>query len=163
MAFRRHLFDVSPPRRSKKDKTADALEDQILAAGLPVPELEYPFAAVIGRDWRFDYAWPRPYLFAVEVEGALFGGRVINVRSGFEYRTVKHQKVHVEIDPGTIFRLGGGHNTGERLKRDLEKRAYAAILGYAVLPVMPEQVTDLTAIELIRQALRQRGWKGAQR
>jgi hypothetical protein len=37
-------------------------------AGLPTPELEYPFAEAEGRRWRFDAAWPG-YRVAFEREG----------------------------------------------------------------------------------------------
>lgn len=37
---------------------------------LPQPEREYPFAKDLGRDWRFDFAWPSRRL-ALEVEGAV--------------------------------------------------------------------------------------------
>jgi len=157
MSYRRHLFDLSRPR-TKKARIEFSFLEQVEDAGLPQPHEEYAFAHVIGRDWRFDYAWV-PYRLALEVEGALFGGRVINVQHGFEYRTIKGEKVQIDIAPGTVFRLGGGHNTGERLKRDLEKRANAAIFGWAVLPIMPEQVTDGSAVRMVTMALQQRGWR----
>jgi hypothetical protein len=158
MSVRRHLFDISPVRKAKKLKTEASLVEQLAAAGLPVPSEEYFFATVIGRDWRFDYAWPA-YRLALEIEGALFGGRVIKVQQGFEYRRVKGEKVHVDIEPDTIVRLGGGHNTGERLRRDLEKRNYAAVLGWSMLSVMPDDVRSGEAVAVVRLALQQRGWR----
>ena len=42
---------------------------------LPEPVAEYRFAAAQGRDWRFDFAWPK-HLVALEVEGGAWtGGR----------------------------------------------------------------------------------------
>ena len=35
---------------------------------IPAPEREYPFAAQMGRRFRFDFAWPQTKVF-VEVEG----------------------------------------------------------------------------------------------
>jgi hypothetical protein len=46
----------------------------LVAAGLPRPEVEYPFAAP-QRKFRWDYAWPA-VLLACEVDGGLYvGGR----------------------------------------------------------------------------------------
>jgi hypothetical protein len=43
--------------------------------GLPAPVTEYKFAESIGREWRFDYAWPECKL-ALEVDGGSWiGGR----------------------------------------------------------------------------------------
>jgi very-short-patch-repair endonuclease len=39
---------------------------------LPEPEREYRFARAMGREWRFDLAWPALKL-AVEVEGGIYG------------------------------------------------------------------------------------------
>ena len=45
------------------------------AASLPAPERELRFAKAIGRQWRFDYAWPDQKI-ALEIEGGGFvGGR----------------------------------------------------------------------------------------
>ena len=41
------------------------------ALGLPVPLGEYQFALVLGRHWRFDWAWPAQRV-ALEVEGGAF-------------------------------------------------------------------------------------------
>jgi hypothetical protein len=158
MSVRRHLFDISPVRKAKQARTEFSLIEQLEAAGLPLPHEEYFFATVIGRDWRFDFAWPA-YRLALEIEGALFGGRVINVQAGFEYRTIRGEKVHIDIEPGTIVRLGGGHNTGERLRRDLEKRNYAAILGWSTVAVMPDDIRSGEAVAVVRLALQQRGWR----
>jgi len=47
------------------------LLDELKAAGLPLPEKEFMFAKSIGRQWRFDYAWPEQKL-ALEVEGGVW-------------------------------------------------------------------------------------------
>jgi len=39
--------------------------------GIAVPVAEYKFALSLGRDFRFDWAWP-DYLVALEVEGGMF-------------------------------------------------------------------------------------------
>ncbi len=154
MPIPRALFDVSTPRAQRSTLS---LMDAIAAAGLPAPETEFMFAMCIGRRWAFDLAWPT-YRLALEIEGAMFG-RVINVRSGFEYRSVRGQKVHVEIEPNTIFRLGGRHNSGAGLNADLEKRAYAAILGWSVISVSTAMVRDDQVVPLLVQAFQHRGVK----
>lgn len=151
-AIAQTLFDVRPPRRERQAAT---LVEQILSTGFPRPELEFVFAACIGRNWRFDIAWPQQRL-AVEVEGAMFG-RVINVAQGFEYRRVRGEKVHVPIEAGTIFRLGGRHNAGAGLNADLEKRAWAAILGWCVISASTAMVRDDQVLPLLAHAFQQRG------
>jgi len=148
------LFDTSKPRT--KREAIDIL-DQLRAAGLPDPVPEFQFAKQYGRKWAFDWSWPS-YRLALEIEGALFGGRVIHVGTGaFEYRTIHGEKKHLPVQG--IVRLGGGHNSGERLKRDLEKRNFAAVLGWSVLYVMPDDVKNQSVVALVQQAFTARGIK----
>jgi hypothetical protein len=154
MPIPRALFDLSS---SRSQRSTLSLLEQMTHAGVPAPETEFLFATCIGRRWAFDFAWPA-YRLALEIEGAMFG-RVINVRSGFEYRRVRGQKVHVEIEPNTIFRLGGRHNSGAGLNADLEKRAHAAILGWSVISVSTAMVRDDQVVPLLVQAFQQRGLK----
>jgi hypothetical protein len=46
---------------------------QLQAAQLPQFVTEYKFAAALGRQWRFDIAWPF-YELAVELEGGVWSG-----------------------------------------------------------------------------------------
>lgn len=46
------------------------------------PQREYEFARLIGRRWRFDFAWPER-LVAVELEGLTHGGGRHQRISGF--------------------------------------------------------------------------------
>jgi hypothetical protein len=152
------LFDLAKPR--KVSRAAIDLLDQIRAAGLPDPEPEVQFAKVaLGRNWAFDWAY-RAYKLALEVEGNLFG-RIVNVQRGFEYRTVRGQKIHVPLAPNTILRLGGRHNSGAGQNTDLIKYAYAAILGWSVIRVSTAMVRDQQVIPLLVLALQQRGVKVA--
>jgi hypothetical protein len=154
MAVRGNLFDLSKPRVKRH---AIEVLDQIRAAGLPDPEPELRFAAALGRNWALDWGW-RSYRLGLEIEGSLFG-RVINVQSGFEYRTIRGQKVHVPIPPNTIMRLGGRHNSGAGQNADLLKYAYAAILGWSVIRVSTAMVRDNQVVPLLVLAFQQRGLK----
>lgn len=151
------LFDVTTTRRRVKKPVIDLL-DQLRAAGLPDPEPEVQFAKqAFGRNFAFDWAW-RDLKLALEVEGALFGGRVINVGVGaFEYRTIRGEKTHVPVAPHSIVRLGGRHNTGAGQLGDLEKYAYAAILNWCVIRVSTTMVRDHQVVPLLEMAFRQRG------
>jgi hypothetical protein len=156
----RALFDLAKPRA--KASPAPELVEQILAAGLPEPELELQFAkTLLGRNWSFDFGWRDPWRIALEIEGAMFGGRVINVGDGaFEYRTIRGQKTHVPVTPHSIVRLGGRHNTGGGLLADLEKYNTAAMLGWVCLRATTTDVRDGRVIPLLRQAFQFR-WRYA--
>ena len=59
----------------------DTLLNQMRLMGVPEPEREYRFAAeALGRQWRFDFAWPDKML-AVEAEGGTWA-RGRHVRGG---------------------------------------------------------------------------------
>ncbi len=56
----------------KKSELAKAVFPQLCVQnGLPLPELEYPFAQSKGRRWRFDYAWPAQSV-ALECDGGVW-------------------------------------------------------------------------------------------
>jgi hypothetical protein len=94
-----------------------------------------------------------PFRIALEVEGGLFGGRVINVGVGaFEYRKKGGQKYQAPVAPHTIVRLGGRHNTGEGLRRDLEKYFHASALGWILVKAMPDDVRSGEAVRLAQEA-----------
>lgn len=86
-------------------------------AGLPDPDVEYPFAKP--RRWRFDLAWPI-HLLAVEVEGGTW--------------------------------IAGRHSRGAGYEADLEKYNEATLLGWRVLRVTTDMVTDGRAIRLVERA-----------
>jgi hypothetical protein len=128
----------------------DAIEQQIEAAGLPDPEREVQFATSIGRKWAFDYAWEHARI-ALEIEGGGFG-RYLVITNGYERRKGKS----IPLKPGTVIRAGGRHNTGEGMQADAEKYSWAAILGWCVVRATTTMVRDGEAIELLRQAFKQR-------
>lgn len=113
--------------------------EQLLDRGLPPPEQEHLFAALLGRKWRFDLSWPG-FLIAFEQEGAVFG------RS-------------IEATDGKRYRLGGRHNSGAGMQADLEKYSRAAILGWCVIRATTTMIRDGQALELLVDAFLARGWK----
>jgi len=121
------------PSKAKKP----TIEDQIDAAGLPPPELEFYFAKAIGRRWRFDFAWPDRKI-ALEIEGAVFG------------------RTETTIDGRTV-RVGGRHNTGAGLQADAFKYNRAAMLGWLVVRATTTMVRDGHAIAELVDAFKARG------
>ena len=56
-------------------------------AGLPLGETQYP--AVVGRQFKFDRAWPAPHMVAVEVQGGLWVAGAHSRGSGVERDCLK--------------------------------------------------------------------------
>lgn len=141
------LFTMAKATSAKRPD----IDDQIAKAGLPEPEHEFQFALRIGRKWAFDYAWPGVSI-ALEIEGGAFG-RYIVITSGYERRRGQS----IPLQPGTVIRAGGRHNTGDGMQMDCEKYSWAAILGWSVVRATTTMVRDGQAIELLREALRAKG------
>ena len=66
--------------------------------------------------------------------------------------------VAVEVEGGT--HSGGRHTRGEGFERDCEKYAEAAIAGWLLIRVTARMINNGTALDLVRRALRSRGWDG---
>ena len=109
----------------------NVLLNQILEAGLPVPEREYRFAAkAVGdspgvrerlkesnlKNWRFDFCWPDKKL-AVEVEGGIW--------------------------------IKGGHVTGQGYEEDRIKYGEAMKLGWRVYSCTSNMIKSKLAINTI--------------
>ncbi len=93
------------------------------ANGLPTPMTELRFASP--RRWRFDYAF----------QHAAFGNR----------------QVAVEVEGGAFTR--GRHTRGKGFIADMEKYNEAALRGWIVLRVTPQQLCTLETVALIKRAL----------
>ena len=67
-----HLRAIVSPGR-KRSSLETAFAEQATRLGLPRWVEEHRFATLIGRKWRFDFAWPDRML-AVEIDGGAFSG-----------------------------------------------------------------------------------------
>jgi len=72
------LGPVPPPAKKRGKKRPRPSQEplfalQCKASGLPQPRAQHLFAAIIGRRWRFDFAWPA-YMVALEIDGLMFKG-----------------------------------------------------------------------------------------
>lgn len=65
-------------------------------------------------------------------------------------------KVAVECEGG--IHTGGRHVRGYGFEGDCEKYNRAAVDGWCVLRFCAEQIKDNTALDVIEEALRRRGW-----
>jgi len=137
----------------------ELLLSQIRSYRLPpaVPELR--FAKSIGRQWRFDVAFP-DFMLAVEIEGIvprqlweakLEGGGPVTV-NGYVRNVTSVERTFV------VF---GRHASVTGLIEDMEKYNTAAMLGWTVIRFPPKQIKPLTAIEMIQRVLAAKGWKPA--
>lgn len=61
--------------------------------------------------------------------------------------------IAVEVNGGAFASAGGRHTRGAGFRSDAEKLAEAAILGWRVIPVLPEQIRSGLALEFVRRAL----------
>lgn len=95
--------------------------------GLPLPETEHPFAPP--RKWRFDFAWS------------------LAPRLGRPNRL----KVALEVEGGVWTR--GRHTRGKGFIADMAKYNEAAIRGWKVIRVTPQQLCTLETVALIKRAL----------
>lgn len=102
--------------------------------GIPLPETEYTFAPP--RRWRFDFAWPS--------EWDSHGEYMANMNG---------PSVALEVEGGIWQRGGGRHNRGKGMLADMEKYNEAAIRGWKVLRVTPQQLCTLETVALIKRAL----------
>lgn len=123
------------PRAARKD--TPLIETHIRLLHIPEPVKELRFAEALGRNWRFDYAWPAQRI-ALEIEGGVFGRKI-------------------EATDGKTYRVGGRHSTGVGLTNDAVKYNRAAILGWLVIRATTDMVRDGSAISELLDAFKARG------
>jgi very-short-patch-repair endonuclease len=130
------LTESSSPRQ-KGGRTKLAPEELFAEqlSGLPALKVarQYRFAAHIGRNWRFDFAFPE-YHLAVEIDG-------VNVR-----------RIGGELI------VQGRHATITGIRGDHEKINTAIQLGWSVLRFLQSDVKPRHAISFTLLVLQTRGW-----
>lgn len=62
-------------------------------------------------------------------------------------------RLAVEVNGGAFAAAGGRHTRGAGFRSDAEKLSEAAILGWRVIHVLPEQIRSGLALELVRRGL----------
>lgn len=65
-----------------------------------------------------------------------------------------HAKISLEIEGGAW--IGGRHNRGAGYIKDMEKYSEAAILGWRIIRVTPQQVKNGQALELLERIFKTR-------
>lgn len=114
-------------------RLSDQLLLQLLAAGLPEPEREYPFAPQVDgkpvRKWRFDLAYP----------------------AGSPALAPGSPPVAIEVDGGTY--AGGRHTRGPGHAQDALKRNVAQALGWRVVVLTDRDRWKGRAALAVRAAL----------
>ena len=113
--------------RMSAKNAAAQLQEQCRLIGLPVPVLEYKFH--VTRRWKMDLAWT----------GA------------------NEPPLAVEVDGGVFMPGGGRHNRGAGYRSDCAKLNEAAIIGWHVMRVLPEQVASGEALKYVERFFATRG------
>ena len=131
--------------KAKRDEHEEALAFQIRAHRLPEPHRQYRFALEIGRQWRFDFAWPEHKLYA-EFEGLVATKALIPKGRGEKgYRTA--------------IVLTGRHASPEGFKEDAKKYNSATLLGWKQLRFHRDEVRNGEAIAMLERVFHSLGWK----
>lgn len=145
-------------RGSRKDAVSSDLYFQILAEGLPPPDLEYRFDQPVNgnkpRQWRMDMAWPGHGQWFVEIQGGEWGTPVICNHCGRPVtRTIRVGRGTAKQQKVVPVREGMHHTRGQGVQDDYEKWATAHLQGWRVIPVTPAMVRDGRALAAVRAAL----------
>ena len=122
----------SPKKPSQKTWAKLSFAEQLQMARISY-ETEYVFAPLGEngkplRRWRFDFRINGPVA---------------------SHRTPPLIAVEVE---GSLF-VGGRHGGAPSIMRDVEKRQAAAVLGWRIIPVTPQQAANGKALQLVKAAL----------
>lgn len=127
---------MSPEAIAARKLRDDAFVKLLKSHGVPEPTREFQFARgeTPPRKWAFDFAWPDEWHSHGTYAGNMNG-----------------PSVAVEIEGGIW--NDGAHSRGKHWLSDAEKYNTAAILGWKVLRITPDQMQDLSTIDLIKRAL----------
>jgi very-short-patch-repair endonuclease len=119
----------------KHSSPEELFKAQCRSFRLPPVAPQLRFAKSIGRQWRFDFAFP-DYKLAVEIEGLV----VMRLAGELVVR--------------------GRHASIKGIKEDMQKYNTAALLGWTVLRFEQNDVKSERAINMTQRVLASRGWKG---
>lgn len=72
-----------------KSEIEELFAFQVRVSNLPPAQREHAFARDIGRQWRFDFAWPDRQI-AAEIEGGIWTGGRHSRGAGFSKDIVKY-------------------------------------------------------------------------
>jgi hypothetical protein len=126
-------FKKQRPRQHRKAKQRLALAMTTMVGelerklGLDGIEYEHQFAKERGRKYRLDLALP-----ALKIGMEVHGGAFVKRKGGG---------------------IGGAHHTIEGRARDMAKGNLAAVMGWIVIEVSPNDVADGTAFDWIAEAV----------
>lgn len=146
--------DKSAKKKSRKSKIAELFAFQCRSNLLPDFIQEYPFAAKVGRKWRFDFCWQieagsrgvrRPIKLAVEIEGLVV--RELRIQDP-KTKAITMQWV-----------MSGRHATVQGFKEDCVKYSTAALLGWTVLRFEQSQVKKKFAVAMTMRVLHRLGYR----
>lgn len=128
-------------KRGSRSRTAeDEFAFQCRAYRLPDVVRQLQFAKkAMGRKWQLDFAFPEPYMLAVEIEGLVVTTAIV----GGKKRLVSM----------------GRHAHADGFREDCRKYAAAAQLGWTVIRFEAQMVKTGEAIEMTMRLLSARGWK----
>lgn len=129
---------------SKSSKLQQAAETRLNEAGIRPEASEYK--AVTGRKFRIDFAWPSVKV-GLEIDGGVWGNEIKCHNC--------HQTVKQKLKNGRMMtvRIGGRHNRGEGLMRELEKRALLAAEGWLIIAVTDRQIKDGSMVRWVAQCI----------
>jgi very-short-patch-repair endonuclease len=130
------LAEALEPRKSSGPE--DYFASQCTNYKLPYFERQLRFAKALGRQWRFDFAFP-DHRVAVEIDG-----------------------VAVRRVGGQLVVLGR-HASIQGIRGDYEKLNTAAMLGWTCLRFLQTDVKPKIAIEMTMRVLTAKGWRNDRR
>lgn len=130
------LAEALEPRKSSGPE--DYFASQCKGYGLPYFERQLRFAKGIGRQWRFDFAFP-DHRVAVEIDGVAV-------------RRLAGQLV-----------VMGRHASIAGIRGDHEKCNTAILLGWHVLHFLQTDVKPKIALEMTMRVLTTKGWRNDRR
>lgn len=117
--------------KTSRERLGDAFAVQCRAHNLPQFHRNHRFALSIGREWRFDFAWPE-----LEV--------------GIEIETLILRRL------GGVTLTTGRQTTPEGFREEFQKHAAAALLGWTALRFEQSMITSGEAVAIAQRLIQSR-------